>query len=212
MKKELFIIGGNSTALEIYEAVQMANENEYSSVTFVIGDHETANTNFKTITDSELSRYVLGKDVSYIISLTNHKLRVKLVEAMEVVGLKPVNVVHPMAMVSPLAKLGVGIYVAAGTKISANATVDNHCILNFNTTIGHDAVLNEHVIISPGVRISGHVHVGARVLIGTNSVVYQGNKIGDDVMIDAMTYIKRDIDNGMICSSPVQLKVLKRVI
>ena len=212
MKKELLIIGGTSTALEIYEAVQMGKKSKYGVITFVIGDHEKVNTNFNTIKDSELNSYVLGKDASYIISLTNHKLRIKLVETMEAVGLKPVNVVHPLAMISPTAKLGLGIYVAAGTKISANTTLGNHCILNYNTVIGHDAVLDEHVIINPGVRVSGNVHVGTRVLIGANSVVYQGKRIGADVMVDAMTYVKHNINNGMICSNSAQLKVLKRVI
>lgn len=211
MNKELLIIGGSSTALEIYEAVQMGYKDEYSAVTFVIGDNETADAGLATITDSEVSGYVKGKDVSYIISLTNHKLRLKLVETLEAEGLKAVNVIHPMAMVSPTAKMGLGIYIAAGAKVSVNATVANHCIINFDTTVGHDAVLKEHVMINPGVRVSGHVTIGARVLIGTNSAIYQGKKIGDDVMIDAMTYINRDIENNMICSSARQLKVFKRV-
>ncbi len=211
MSKELLIIGGSSTALEINEAVQMGAKDAYSAITFVIGDNEAADASLKTITDSEVSEYVKGKDAAYIISLTNHKLRLKLVEALEKEGLKPVNVIHPMAMISPSAKMGVGNYIAAGAKVSVNATVANHCIINFDTTVGHDAILEDHVMINPGVRVSGHVHIGARVLIGTNSAIYQGKKIGADVMIDAMTYINRDIESNMICSSARQLKVFKRV-
>lgn len=212
MKKELLIIGGSSTALEIYEAVQMGYKDAYSAITFVIGNTETANAGLKTISDSEVRGYINGKDVLYIISLTNHKLRLRLVETLEAYGLKPVNVIHPMAMISPKAKMGLGIYVAAGAKVSVNATVGNHCIINFDSTIGHDAMLKEHVMINPGVRVSGHVIIGARVLIGTNSAIFQGKSIGDDVMIDAMTYIKQDIESNVICSLGSQIKKYKRVV
>jgi sugar O-acyltransferase (sialic acid O-acetyltransferase NeuD family) len=212
MKKELFIIGGSSTALEIFEAVQMGYKDAFSDTTFVIGDNEAVDSGLKTITDSEVREYVKGKEVSYIVSLTNHKLRLRLVETMEAEGLNPVNIIHPMAMVSPTAKMGVGIYMAAGAKVSVNATVANHCIINFDTTIGHDTVLKEHVMINPGVRVSGHVNIGARVLIGTNSAIFQGKTIGDDVIIDAMTYVKQDIESNMICTSGSQLKKYKRVL
>ena len=212
MKKELLIIGGSSTALEIFEAVQMRYKDAYSDITFVIGDNEAVDADLKTITDNEVIGYVKGKDVSYIVSLTNHKLRLRLVEAMEAAGLNPVNIIHPMAMVSPTAKMGVGIYMAAGAKVSVNASVANHCIINFDTIIGHDAVLKEHVMINPGVHVSGHVNIGARVLIGANSAIYQGKTIGDDVIIDAMTYVTQDIESNMICSSRSQLKKYKRVV
>lgn len=212
MKKELLIIGGRSTALEIFEAVNVGYKDAYCDITFVIGDNEAVDAGLKTITDSEVREYVKGKDVSYIISLTNHKLRSLLVETMEAEGLNPVNIIHPMAMVSPTVKMGVGIYIAAGAKVSVNATVANHCIINFDTTIGHDVVLEEHVIINPGVHVSGHVTIGARVLIGTNSAIFQGKTIGDDVIIDAMTYVKQDIESNVICSSGSQLKKYKRVI
>jgi sugar O-acyltransferase (sialic acid O-acetyltransferase NeuD family) len=211
MNKELLIIGGSSTALEINEAVQLGYINVYCAVTFVIGDNEKADPRLKTIRDSQVSDYVSGKEVSYIISLTNHMLRLKMVEALEREGLKPVNIVHPIALVSPTVKMGLGNYIAAGAKVSANAKVANHCIINFDTTIGHDAILGNHVMINPGARISGHAHIGCRTLIGANSIIYQGKKVGNDVLIDAMTYINRDIESNMICSSARQLKVLRRL-
>ncbi len=212
MKKELLILGGSSTALEIYEAVQMGYKDTYSDITFVIGDNEIADVGLKTITDSELREYVKGKEVSYIISLANQKLRLRLVETMKNEGLEPINVIHPMSMISPKVKMGVGIYVAAGAKVSVNATVGNHCMLNFDSTIGHDVILKDHVMINPGARISGHVIIGTRVLIGANSTIFQGKTIGNDVVIDAMTYVKQDIASNVICSQGNPIKKYKRVI
>ncbi|BAO56743.1 acetyltransferase [Nonlabens marinus] len=211
MNKELLIIGGSSTALEINEAVQLGYMDVYCAVTFVIGDNEKADASLNTIRDSEVSEYVSGKEVSYIISLTNHSLRLKIVEAMQREGLKAVNIIHPVALVSPTVKMGLGNYIAAGAIVSVNAKVANHCIINFDTIVGHDAILEDHVMINPGARISGHAHIGGRTLIGTNSIIYQGIKVGNDVLIDAMTYINRDIGSNMICSSTRQLKVLKRL-
>lgn len=211
MNKELMIIGGSSTALEINEAVRLGYKNTYNEVIFVIGDNETANVDFKSITDREVSEYVKGRNVNYIISLSNLKLRFKMMEDLEKKGLKPVNVIHPMAMVSPTATVGLGNYIAAGAKVSTNAKIANHCILNFDTTVGHDAILEDHVIINPGTRISGYAHICSRVLIGANSIIFQGKKVKEDVIIDAMTYINCNIESNMICSSTRQLKIFNRL-
>ena len=211
MNSELLILGGSSTALEILEAVNAGYKGVFTNITFVIGDSESPSVNFSTITDSEVVNYVKDKNVNYIISFTNHKLRLKLVDAMENAGARPCNIIHPLALISPTAKIGKGNYIAAGVKISVNSIIANHCIINFNCIIGHDAIIENHVMINPGVSVSGNVYIAQNVFIGTNSIVFQGKKIGEDVIIDAMTYITRDIESNMICSSSRNLKVFRRI-
>lgn len=210
-KKKLLIIGGKSTALEIYEVVLTCFENLYSEIIFVIGNNESVNDDFKYIKDFELEDYLSRNSCNYIISFANHSLRTKFEEIFNKFKINPVNVIHPSAIISSNSNIGKGNYIAAGSIISFNATVNNHNIINYNTTIGHDAYVGNHCIINPGARISGNVIIGDRVLIGTNSIIFQGLKVGNDCLIDALTYIDRDIDNNMICSSK-QVKIFKRVI
>ena len=68
-----------------------------------------------------------------------------------------------------------------------------------------------HVIINPGARVSGNVTIGSRVLIGSNSFISQGKHIGNDTLIDALTYIDRDIEKNRVCTSK-KIKILKRVV
>lgn len=211
MKKELLIIGGKSTALEIYDVVFNYFKDMYSKIVFVIGDNESMHDSFEYIKDSELEQYISNHNCCYIISFANHKLRVKFAYLFNNYGISPINVIHPSAIISKSANIGLGNYIAAGSIISFNTTINNHNIINFSCTIGHDVVINDHCIINPGARISGNVEIGSRVLVGTNSMIFQGVKIGNDCLIDALTYVDRNIEDNMICSSK-QLKVFKRVI
>jgi acetyltransferase EpsM len=211
MNNNLLIIGGKSTALEIFDVIDTKYKNEFNDVVFVIGDNEKMQESYNYIKDSDLEDYVTKHQCSYIISFANHKLRVKFVNLLNSYGIFPVNIIHPTAIISKSADIGLGNYIAAGSIISYKAKISNHCMINFNSTVGHDSLINDHCIINPGARISGNVNIGHRVLIGTNSIIFQGKSIGDDCLIDALTYIDRDIEDNMICSSK-QLKVFKRVI
>jgi sugar O-acyltransferase (sialic acid O-acetyltransferase NeuD family) len=211
MKNNLLIIGGKSTALEIYDVINSHLKEAYLDIVFVIGDNESMNDSYNFITDSELEDYVNKYKCCYIISFANHKLRVKFANLMNTYGIKPINIIHPSSIISSSANIGVGNYIAAGSIISYNAVINNHCMINFNATVGHDSYIKDHCIINPGARISGNVNIGERVLIGTNSIIFQGKNIGNDCLIDALTYIDRDIDDRMICSSR-QLKIFKRVL
>lgn len=210
MSKTLLIFGGKSTALEIAEVANEFYKNEFSFIKFVVGDEEQKN-NDKQLFDSEVISYTKSRNCNFIISFSNHKLRIKIENWMNDLKVNAVNIIHPNAIISRSAKIGYGNYIAANVVISSNSIIGNYNIINFNTTIGHDAVLDNHIIINPGARISGNVNIGSRTLIGANSFIFQGKIIGDDTLIDALTYIDRDIDKKMICSSK-QVNIFKRVI
>lgn len=211
MEYNLLIIGGKSTALEIYDVVfNFFNEN-YLKVVFVIGDTETMDASYNFIKHSELEDFIKNNQCCFIISFANQKLRVKYLNLMRSNSINAVNIIHPSSIISSSAKIGVGNYIAAGSIISFNAKINNHCLINYNSTIGHDSLIQDNCIINPGARIGGNVKIGERVLIGANSFIFQGKNIGNDCLIDALTYIDRDIENNMICSSK-QLKVFKRVV
>lgn len=56
-------------------------------------------------------------------------------------------------------------------------------------------------MINTGAAISGNCQLGDRVWVGANSFIFQGCKVGDDTRIDALTYVARDIDPGMLVTS-----------
>ena len=196
--RSIFVFGGKSTALEIRDAALAVG---FHKAWFVVPDNEDPN-GVDRIARSKLSEFVAinGIAAGFILSMSDHQVRRECFKAAESASLKPVSVVHPTAVLSPSAHLGDGSYVAACAVVSAEAIVQNHVLINYHAIVGHDCAIGDSSSILPAARIGGNCTVGARVMIGSGAFIHQGKKIGDDVVIDAMTYIDRDIPAGHICS------------
>lgn len=209
-EKLLLIVGGKSTALEIFEVASSYYCDRYSKIYFLIGDSESKSDD-NQIFEKELKNYTKNYLSEYIFSITSQKIRLKVQKMMEELFILPANIIHPSAMISNSSQIGLGNYIAANCILSVHSSIGNHNLINFNSTIGHNSQLMDHAILNPGARVSGNVKIGSRVLIGSNSFIFQGKHIGNDTIIDALTYIDRDIESNRICTSK-NTKVLKRVV
>ncbi len=211
MKEILLIFGGSSTALEVRE-VAAEFYPQFEDIWHIIGDMEAKKPG-SFYTERELPEKIRGANsrFRYILTMSHSKIRESCETLCRELQIRPASIIHPRAFISKTAALGQGVYVAANASISSFAKVASHVSINFNVTVGHDAIINQHTIVNPGARISGNVEIGKRVLVGSNSFIFQGKKIGNDTFIDAMTYVDRDIDTGMICSSK-SLRVFQRVV
>jgi acetyltransferase EpsM len=205
----LYIFGGKSTALEIAETAETFLGDKFKKVVLVVPSSEPHDGEQRVCVDllaEHIDRHAGGH---YILSMSDQGLRRQCMRTAVESELIPTNIVHPQSSISPTAKLGKGIYVAAFAVISSGAMVDDHVVVNYQVVIGHDSEVNENVIVNPGAKIGGNARIGKRTLVGANSFVLQGQSVGEDVQIDAMTYVDRDIDDAMICSNR-GMRVLKR--
>ena len=208
MDKNLFIFGQLSTAYEIYETARLLTKFKDYKIYFVISDEE--NKLFEnSVTETELK----SNDLKgfYIISISQSGIRKKCLNLAEHLKLIPVSVISEKAYISVSARIGKGVYIAPNVSVSSNAVIDDHNIINFNSTIGHESRISSNCIINPGVRISGNVKLGENVHVGANSFVFQDKSIGKNTIVDAMTYVDKDIADEQICSSKT-LRVFKRII
>ena len=205
MKKKIYIFGGDSTALEIHEAVRLADQQRveaerYEGIFFVVPRDEDPD-DFNRISIDSLDQHVGdSRQHRYIISMSDQSVRAACNDKAMEVGLRPESVIHPFAFVSNSATIQDGAYLAAYSVVSNEARVGSSTIINYHALVGHHTEIDKHVIINPGARISGRCRIGARSTIGANSFVHQGKSIGDDVMIDAMTYVDRDVPSQHILS------------
>ncbi len=200
-KPFLFIVGGASTAIEIRETAELYLSGEYDIINVI---PENSSINMPYINDDELEPYINNKvenKCKYIVGLTKTILKKKFVLLFEKYNVNPINVIHPSAVIFKTAKVGIGNYIGANSVVSSNTSIGDHNIINFNTTIGHDSTLGSFCSINPGAIISGNVTVGTDTLIGSNSFVFQGKYIGDNCSIDALTYVDRNLDNSVMCTS-----------
>jgi acetyltransferase EpsM len=195
----LYIFGGSSTALEIREAAE-STRTATAAIYFVVPAEEMPDGDRRICLDDLPEHAKDRDDAGFILSMSDLKLRNRCRDVAGSIGLHPRSVIHPLAFISPSASVGAGTYVAAYAIISAQATISSHALINYHAVVGHNARLGEHCRIHPGARIGGNCRIGDRAMIGANSFVYQGTTIGDDTVVDAMTYVDRDLDSGQVIS------------
>ncbi len=211
-KKVLIIIGGKSTGLEIREVVDCYYSNAFDDVYNVVGSPEDF-CPFSSITDDDLESLIndCGIELYYIVSMSNHKLRIKFSSFLNSKNVKPFNVIHPKSEISPSALLGKNIYVASGVVISSFAKVEDNVMLNFGVLIGHDSIVKENCILLPGCKIGGEVIINENALIGSGSFIKQGITIEKNTFIDAMCYIEKNIEENKMCKSKIEIKQYKNI-
>lgn len=193
------IVFGDRTAQEVLEAAQLAYESRYASIEKIYFEEQ----NFR---DQLVPRFSNIR-VHFIVGVAGATLKLKISQLAREFGWTLASVVHPSAVVAPSAVVGAGSFVGPLATISSNAQLGEQSIVHIQSTVGHDAVLGDCCAVLPGARISGKVVVGNRVLIGSNAFVAAGVRIGDDCQVDALTYVRNDLEAGHILSVRSKLPV-----
>ena len=96
--------------------------------------------------------------------------------------------------------MGAGCFLGPLATVSVDAIIGDHTILHIHCSIGHDSILGRHCSILPGARVSGDVTLGEGVLIGSNAFIFQGSRVGDHTHVDALTYVRGEIQDRQIVS------------
>lgn len=208
--RQLIVFGAQSTALEIAETA--ADLWPYARITHVCGDSEQIS-DARVVRIGDVHLALVGRSgVRYIVSMVNQEVRRACHARAESLGIEPVSVIHRRAVVSRSATVGAGTYVAAHACISTNAFIAGHSMINYHSVIGHDAVLGKDVVVNPAASIGGNARIGDRSLVGANSFVLQDRTVGADVLIDAMTYVDRNVPDASIASRrrASQLQIVAR--
>lgn len=201
--KNLFIFGTNSTGKEILEVANQFYKNYFNSIQALFFHDNKAK-------DLDQLNLKLDHQNYYIVGFSDVELRKKCCNFLDNLSLKPFTIINESSYLSPSCKIGAGCYIAANASISSDAKLGDHCIVNLNSSIGHDASIGKNVLILPGARISGYCVINENTLIGSNSFIFQGVTVGKNNSIDALTYIRKDLDDDMISvSSPT--KSLKKI-
>lgn len=206
----LIVVGSKSIAVEIRECADLILSEKYTQIVNMIGDDESCS--FSSIFDSEAFNYIANfKRVDYIIGFVDVKLKKKIGDLLSRLNCNPINVIHPTAYISKSSCLGIGNYIGPNVVLSTEVKIGNYNLLNFNVTIGHNAIIGDCCTLNPGCRVSGHDIIEDNCLIGSNSFIFQGLKIAHDTQIDAMTYVKKNIEVPSFCKSQLEFKMVKNL-
>lgn len=130
----------------------------------------------------------------------------------EMLGINPINAIHPSAVISASVCMGDGVMIAANATINPMAEIGRGVICNTSTSIDHECIIGDFVHIAPGAVLCGNVQVGRGTFIGANSVIRQGIVIGNNVTIGAGTVVVKDIPDGAtVIGNPGRTLVKKPV-
>ena len=197
--KTSLVVFGDRTAQEVFEAAQLADADHYASIEKIYFDEQ--------VFRSELLPRFAGGQVHFIVGVAGAALKQKISQLVQACGWTLASVVHPSAVIAPSARIGAGTFVGPLATVSSNAQVGEQCIVHIQSTVGHDVVLGDSCAVLPGARISGNVVAGNRVLIGSNAFIAPGLRIGDDCQVDALTYVRNDLEAGHILSTRSKIPV-----
>ena len=200
MKKTLVILGGD-TASEILTVAQQYYADQFDRIQkhYIDDDSEKALSLLKATSDK----------VFYCMGIVDSKVTTEAILVAKKLGMIPFTIIHPSAYIADSATIGDGSFIAPQAVISIHAEIGDHSIVHFHCSIGHHAKLGNEVKILPGARISGGVTIEDGVLIGSNAFVLQNVKIGSRSKIDALTYVRQDLECDTLVSgrlsTPVRL-------
>lgn len=182
------LVFGDQTASEIVSAAQEAYADRFDVVRkFLYTDQLEQDEAFCEFVNS-------NSEIHYILGMIDVRLKPKVEQFAQQKNLVPFTVIHPTAYVAPSATIGAGSFIAPQAVVSVNARIGSHSIVHIHSSIGHDCQIGDFCAVLPGARISGNVVLEDGVMIGSGAFVFQGVKIGFRAHVDALTYVRHDVE------------------
>lgn len=195
MLKRLLVVFGKRTAVEILSTAKLAYSDFFDHLMTYYFDEQLAE-------ELQLDSIPFDfEEIYFCIGVVDYNLRVTIETAATLRGMIPFTIVHPSSVIDVEAKIGSGCFIGPLATVSIDAKIGDHTILHIHCSIGHDTLVGRHCAILPGARLSGDVTLGEGVLIGSNAFVFQGSQIGNHTQVDALTYVRGEVQGGQIISS-----------
>ena len=149
---------------------------------------------------------ILGKEFYGIVAIGSNQIREKILKELVLMGMIPINAVHPSVIIAKDVKLGKGNMIAAGVIINPGTIIADNVILNTSCSVDHDNLLEEHVQVCPGVNLAGEVTVKKSAFIGTGAIINPGVTIGEKSIIGSGSVVIKDIpDNVVVVGNPAKI-------
>lgn len=119
--------------------------------------------------------------------------RMRVLAALESLGLAALSVVHPRAFIEPTASLGRGSLVMPGVIVHKFAQIGAGAVLNTGATVDHECRLGDGVHLMGQAAIAGRVEIGDFATVGTNATILPGLRIGEGAFVGAGAVVTRDV-------------------
>jgi acyl-[acyl carrier protein]--UDP-N-acetylglucosamine O-acyltransferase len=86
------------------------------------------------------------------------------------------------------------VQVMAKAIIQSGSEVGGNTIINTRTSIDHDCRIGHHIYLASGVILCGNLCIEELGHVGTGATTLQSVRVGAQVLVNAGTLIKSDIE------------------
>jgi sugar O-acyltransferase (sialic acid O-acetyltransferase NeuD family) len=194
-ERQILLWGAKSKARLAHE---MIRENE-DGVVALIFDVTLEAASFETqalfTNDISMLKRNLGNVSHYVVCIGGEHgyARYKTAQALELLGLQAVTLVHHKGFVEPTSKIGNGCQIMPFALVHKFCEVGSHTIINTNATVDHECKLGNGVHVMGSAGIAGRVTIADYATIGTNATVLPNIKIGEGALVGAGAVVTKDV-------------------
>lgn len=196
--KELLIFGAGTLAklAHYYTSKEMG----LRTIGFVVDDEYKSSSDFLSLplfSWSELNARDDRDDVEMHVAIGYRSLRLKsqAYDRAKAAGFQLLNVISTKSYVAEDVVMGDNNIIMPGAVIEPCVKIGSNNVVWSNATICHDVSIGDGNFIASGVTIGGEVVLGNGCFLGFSSVVLQGRRVGDDVLLGAQSLALHDLES-----------------
>lgn len=147
-----------------------------------------------------------GRIGGAIVAIGSNRVRARLTEAMEHLGLTIVSAIHPHVVVDDTARIGAGSIIEMGVMIHPEARIGRGVFVGGSSVIAHHCVVGDYALVGGGVIFGGEVTVGEFSTLGVGTVLQPQAKIGRNVTTGIGAAVVKDLpDNAVAVGVPAKV-------
>lgn len=203
MKKKLLIVGNSGHGGVIYDLAKQLGV--YETIAYLDDDRQWRGENSLVLGGSEDAIF-FKEEYDLIIGIGNARIRKKLQDKYEMLGISVVSLIHPRAILpwEPV-EIGVGTVIMANAVIQSKTVLGKGVIVNTAASVDHECRIGDYAHIAVGAHIAGNVEVGNSTWIGAGAVVSNNICICENVVVGAGAVVVKDItESGTYVGVPAR--------
>lgn len=209
--KKIIVVCAGGYGREVFELIEDINENAiaageeppYDIMGFI-------NDDLSALDGKKIDAKIIGTikdwepygDEVYALGLANPKDKEKIVNILKNRGARFETLISPRCRVSKTAKIGEGCIIKEFI-IGQNVVIGNYVNI-MGSMIGQDSIIGDYSTTTGFVNIAC-AELGKRVFVGSNSVILNGKKIGNDAFVATGSIVARNVKPGYkVFGNPAQ--------